>query len=212
MSETAYERWEMASFGDERPSAKAAGQSAVNQLVAQQVEKLREAAQREGFQAGFAAGHHDGLKEGYAAGRADADRHAAQLKELVEAFGTEVGTANAIMADDLLNLALDIAKAMLKTSLNVRPELVLPIVGEAIRYLPSVQQPAILHLSPRDVAVVKEYMGDELEKSGWRIAEDMQLPHGGCRVETASNQVDAAPPVRWQRIAEALGKESDWLA
>jgi flagellar assembly protein FliH len=210
--QSAYERWEMASFGDERPTAKAANQTAVTHLVKEQVDSLREKAQREGFQTGFAAGHDEGLKAGDEAGRADADLQAAVLREIASSFGSEVVTANETMAEDMLNLALDLAKALLKTALTVRPELVLPIVGEAIRYLPSVQQPAILYLHPQDVAVVKEHMGDELEKTGWRVAEDMQLARGGCRVETASNQVDAALPIRWQRIAEALGKESDWLA
>jgi flagellar assembly protein FliH len=215
--QTAYERWEIASFGDERPSAKAGQQqqqqqSELSQLVAQQVESLREKAQREGFQTGFGVGHEEGLKTGFEAGRAEADRHAALFRELATSFGNEVGTANETMSDALLDLALDLAKAMLKTALQVRPELVVPIVGEAIRYLPSVQQPAILYLHPEDIPIVKEHMADELEKSGWRIVEDMQLTRGGCRVETASNQVDASMPPRWQRIAEALGKDSDWLA
>lgn len=219
--QSAYERWELASFGDERPSAKAAANASANQeeiaqlikqQVKQQVDSLREKAQREGFQTGFTAGHEEGLKTGFDSGRAEADQQAAILRQLATSFGNEVAAANDIMAEDMLNLALDLAKAMLKTALAVRPELVLPIVGEAIRYLPSVQQPAILYVHPQDVTVVKEHMGDELEKSGWRVAEDIQIARGGCRVETASNQVDAALPVRWQRIAEGLGKNSDWLA
>jgi flagellar assembly protein FliH len=210
--QSAYERWEMASFGDERPSAKAAGNTAVAHLVKEQVDAVREAAKREGFQAGFAIGHDEGLKAGFEAGRAEADKQAATLKQLAGAFGRELATADETMADDMLNLALDLAKAMLKTALTIRPELVVPVVGDAIRYLPSVQQPAVLYLHPQDVALVKEHMGDELEKSGWRVAEDLQLARGGCRVETASNQVDSSLQMRWQRIAEALGKDSDWLA
>ena len=54
-------------------------------------------------------------------------------------------------------------------------------------------------------------MDDELQKAGWRVADDAQLERGGCRIETASNQIDAATGSRWQRIAAALGKESEWL-
>jgi hypothetical protein len=35
------------------------------------------------------------------------------------------------------------------------------------------------------------------------------MERGGCRIETASNQIDAATSDRWQRIAASLGKESD---
>jgi len=74
-----------------------------------------------------------------------------------------------------------------------------------------VQQPALLVLNPEDVEIVRSHMKEELEKAGWRIAEDMHMERGGCRVETASNQVDASSPIRWQRIADAFGKHSDWL-
>jgi flagellar assembly protein FliH len=78
--------------------------------------------------------------------------------------------------------------------------------------LPSLQQPALLFLHPADVLLVNTLMGDQLSKAGWRVVEDGQMARGGCRVETASNQIDASAPSRWQRIAAALGKTSDWLA
>ena len=112
----------------------------------------------------------------------------------------------------LLILALDLAKAMLKTSLEVRPELVLPVVRESIDYLPSLQQPAVLHLHPEDALLVREQMGEELAGGGWRIAEDEQMERGGCRVDTPSNSIDAGATSRWRRIAAALGKSGDWMA
>jgi flagellar assembly protein FliH len=133
------------------------------------------------------------------------------LRSIAAQLGEESARADEIIAQDVLNLALDLAKAMLKTSLAVKPELVVPIVSEAIRYLPSVQQPALLFLNPQDAAIVKSHMEDELLKAGWRVAEDMQLQRGGCRIETASNQIDATVGTRWQRLAEALGKNSEWL-
>jgi flagellar assembly protein FliH len=206
---TAYQRWEMASFGDERPSQQnsvAALQRAAEE-AAEQASHMREEARQQGHADGF----NQGYAEGVAAGRAEAARDAMRMRQVAEAFDSELSHVNEAVADDMLNLALDLAKGMLKTALKVRPELVLPIVNESIRYLPIVQQPALLVLHPQDAAIVRNHMHDELEKTGWRIAEDMQLERGGCRIETASNQIDATLPVRWQRIADALGKQTDWL-
>jgi flagellar assembly protein FliH len=207
---SAYQRWEMASFGDERPSAiqQNAANAASAQQAAEQLARLREEARLQGYADGVEQGRVAGLE----AGRAQAASELQQLREIAGSFGTAVAQSSETVATDLLTLALDLAKAMLKTALNVRPEVMLPIVSEAIRYLPSLQQPALLALHPDDVALVKQHMNDELAKAGWRIAEDLQMERGGCRVETASNQIDAAPSVRWQRIADALGKPSDWLA
>lgn len=206
---TAYQRWELASFGDDRPSQQntAAAQQRAAQEAAEQADRMREEARQQGHADGF----NQGYAEGLAAGRADAAREATRIREVADAFNAELAHAHDNVADDMLNLALDLAKGMLKTALKVRPELVLPIVSEAIRYLPSVQQPALLVLHPQDAAIVRNHMKDELDKTGWRITEDLQMERGGCRVETASNQVDASLPVRWQRIADALGKQTDWL-
>lgn len=203
---SAYQRWELASFGEEQAPAPSSAE--IEQQAAAELASLRENASRQGY----AQGYEQGRAEGLAAGRAQAARDLEHLREVVTAFGNEMAQASEAVAADLLNLGLDLSKAMLKTALAVRPELVLPIVSEAIRYLPSVQQPALLFLNPEDAAIVRNHMADELGKSGWRITEDPQMARGGCRVETSTNQIDAATPGRWQRIAEALGNQSDWLA
>ncbi|HEY0847062.1 MAG TPA: flagellar assembly protein FliH [Noviherbaspirillum sp.] len=207
---SAYQRWELASFGDDRPNTQqnAAAAAAAAKQAAEELVRQREEARQQGY----AQGIEEGRAAGFEQGRAEAAREAARMRQLAEAFRGEVTRADEAVANDMLDLALDLAKAMLKTALKIRPELVLPVVGEAIRYLPSVQQPALLVLNPQDVPIVVEHMKDELDKAGWRIVEDPQVERGGCRVETASNQVDANSPIRWQRIADALGKQSDWLA
>lgn len=202
---TAFQRWELASLGEERAAAATAEQNAA--LLVQQ----REEARRQGHAEGRAEGFEQGRKAGLEAGRAEAAKEAARLRQVAESFGQAVAQANDAVAEELLTLALDLSKAMLKSALNIKPELVLPIVGEAIRYLPQVQQPALLVLHPEDAKIVRSHLADELDKSGWRVTEDAQMKRGGCRVETATNQIDAAVEHRWQRLAEALGRQSDWL-
>lgn len=213
--QTAYQRWELASFGDDRPSQAPPpppAAAAVPPEVAlakfnAELDALREEARQQGRVEGLAEGRARGLEEG----RAAAAVERGQFVSLAESFAGEVARADDVIAEDLLNLALDLSKAMLKTALNVQPELVLPIVGESIRYLGSLQQPALLFLHPQDADLVKEHMHDELEKAGWRIAEDMHLERGGCRIETATNQIDASITGRWERIAASLGQATGWL-
>ena len=204
--QSAYQRWELASFGDERPKV-----AETPQITLAQLNEQIAAAREQGHREGYAAGHAEGLDLGLKEGRATADEEVARFKEVAVSFQNDVTHANELIARDVLDVALDLAKAMLKSALQVRPELVMPIVGEAVRYLPSVQQPAILLLHPEDAKIVRQYMDDELNKAGWRITDDPHIDRGGCRVETASNQIDASMPTRWQRITSALDKQSDWL-
>ena len=224
--QSAYQRWEMESFGEEDVLAannaaaehartSAAAEKARLAEIARKLDEDREEARAEGYAAGLSEGRKAGIEDGriagIAEGRLQAEQERQLLRQIAETFGTEVARANELIAADMLDLSLDLAKAMLKTALKIRPELVVSVVREAIHYLPTLQQPALLHLHPEDAVLIAEHLGDEISTAGWRVVEDPHMDRGGCRVETASNQVDATAPVRWQRIAAALGKESDWL-
>lgn len=206
--QSAYQRWEMASFDDERRTPGAANSPAISLPTVDEIVKIREQARLEAY----AAGLEEGRAAGLAAGRSEASAEQARLHGIAASFAAEVAQADELIANEVLDLALDLAKAMLKTALEVRPELINTLVSEAIHYLPTLHPPARLYLNPNDLLLVRNHMGDELDKTGWYLAEDSQLEPGGCRVETANNQIDASLSTRWQRLAAALGKESDWLA
>ncbi len=205
--QSAYQRWEMNSFGDERPSVVAKRPPPVELPTDETVRAIREEARLIGYEEGHGAGYNDGL----AVGRAEAATELVHLKTIATAFGTAVAEADETIANDVLELALHLAKGMLRTALEVKPELIIPVVREAINYLPVLQQPALLQLNPLDVELVRGAIGEELEKGGWRVVEDSNVVRGGCRIDTASNQIDATIQARWTRLATALGKNVDWV-
>lgn len=215
--QSAWQRWELASFGDNRPAALAraeaekAARSALTSQLARQIGDSRDAARLEGHEQGRKEGQAQGYAQGLAEGRLAAEAEGLQLQTLASSFSTALAGANAAVAQDLLSLALDIAKAMLKTSLSQRPELLLPLVSELIREMPAGQGPSTLLLQADDAALVQAHLSGQLEKDGWRIRIDHQLQRGGCRIETATQQVDADIAVRWQRIARTLGQDLRWL-
>lgn len=202
------EPWEMANFGGGIHDVTNASYGGVTLPTIEQISEIQEQARQEGF----SAGHAEGVAEGLAEGRKKAAIETARLLSLADTFSTEVGKADETISQQVLDLSIDLAHALLKSALTIRPELVIPIVKEAVRYLPAFQQPALLYLNPDDIVLIRERMGDELTKLGWNLTDDTQLEPGGCRVETPNNQIDASLPTRWQRLAAALGKDSDWLA
>jgi flagellar assembly protein FliH len=181
----------------------------------EELEAIREAARQqgyaEGFEAGQSTGHASGYEDGLALGRAEAATELTHLQSIAASFGDAVTQADEAIAADVLELALHLAKNMVRTAFQVRPELILPVVREAVDYLPTLQQPALLILNPEDALIVRGSIGHELEKSGWRIIEDGNIARGGCRIDTASNQIDAQIASRWQRLSHALGRDMEWL-
>lgn len=216
--QTPWQRYEMASFGDNRPTAVAraaaekaarlALQKQLSEQIASSRAQARDEGHAEGHAEGYAAGHALGLEQG----RVDAVAERAQLQDLLSGFTQELARANELVAQDVLRLALDLAKAMLKAALPVRPDMVLPVVEDALRYLPIVQAPLLLQLHPDDAALVQSTMGAGLASAGWRLRADGGIQRGGCRVETGSNAIDAEIGTRWQRLTTALGEPNTWLA
>ena len=230
--QSAYQRWEMASFDKERRDSQRALQreehaapapaEIVPQVVlpsVEEIEAMREAARQDGFAQGLQEGREQGYAEGRAQGYADG-AEAGQIESAAElenmrsvaaTFGDAVAAADETIAADVLELALRLARGMVRTAFDVRPELIVPVVREAIGYLPVLQQPALLSLHPEDALIVRQGMADELTKGGWRIIEDAGIARGGCKVETASNQIDAQAQARWHRLTHALGANVEWM-
>jgi len=218
--QSAYQRWEMASFGDNRPSVVARNAPPPPaaplppELIPPTEEELaaiRANAHADGEAIGFEAGSNAGYIDGLAKGRAEAAEELAHLQTISATFARALATADEVIANDVLELALHLARGMLRVALPVKPELLLPIVRDAIAYLPVVQQPAVLMLNPLDVDLVRGAMGDDIDKGGWRVIEDASIERGGCKVDTASNQIDAQVEARWKRLNDALAKDVDWL-
>ena len=209
--QTAYQRWEMNSFGDERPSVVAkrppppvAPEMPSEELLA----GIREQARLSGYEEGQAGGYAEGL----ALGRAEAAHEIEHLQSIALTFSSALSQADETIAADVLELALQLARGMLRTALEVKPELIIPLVREAVGYLPVLQQPALLMLHPDDAVIIRAAMGDELDKGGWRLVQDEHIVRGGCKIDTASNQIDAQAPTRWQRLCAALGNNNvEWL-
>ena len=237
--QSAYQRWEMASFGDDRPStlARRAAEAAAAPSASpsadatpalppgfslpsvEELEAMREAARQEGFAQGLeegrAQGHQEGHAQGYAEGAEAGQREAAaeleQLRQVAANFGDAIAQADETIARDVLDLALRLARGMVRTGFDVRPELILSVVRDAIDQLPVLQQPAVLTLHPQDAELVRHGMAEELTKGGWRIVENASIARGGCKVETATNQIDAQAAARWNRLTHALGANVEWL-
>lgn len=203
---TAYQRWEMASFDPPPPpDASPTPDPALLEAIAQQ----RETARTEGHSEGYAAGYQAGFTAGQAAGQAAVRAEARRLADLAGAFAQALRAADREIADNLLALALDIARQAMRQTLAVRPEALLPAVREVLAAELLNGSPLLL-LHPEDVTLVQAHLQDELLAAGWALRADPSIARGGCRAQAASGEVDATLPTRWERVVAALGRTTSW--
>lgn len=206
--QTAYERWEMASFAEDRTqSVPIRKREQPMPEIQQRLAALAETARQQGYAAGQQQGYADGMQQAAEAMRADQQA----MSALTVALDLAAQKSDREIAEHLLQLALDLARTMLKTALAVDQTAILPIVREAIQSLPYVQQSARIRLNPQDATAVRQYLAEEAA-APWQLIEDARVERGGCLLETGANQLDASNSMRWQRIAEALGQNTEWSA
>lgn len=192
---SAYQRWELDSFEEEKQQ--------VNFPTAEEIERIHQSAQREGYEAGKAQGYKEGM--------AEASEKIRQMQNLLENFNSEMQKLDQEIAQDIVSLSLAIARQVLQQALEVKPELLLSIIRSAIDQVPPFNQEARLVLNPDDASFVRKELGEQLTQTGWKIFEDSRIEKGGCRVETTASQIDATLSNRWQRVVSAISQDSDWL-
>ncbi|MBK8523037.1 MAG: flagellar assembly protein FliH [Betaproteobacteria bacterium] len=209
---TAYQRWEVAAF-DEAEAAAASRNTAIPKTTepappaepaiplptAEDIERIHSEAQ----QAGYTVGYEEGLGEA----RAQAEK----ISALVENLGHSLQQLDQDIAEELLAVAVEIAGQVLRQSLKIKPELVLPIVREAVAALPMHHGHPALFMNPADAALVRTHLGEQLAHNGWRILEDSTIEPGGCRIESGASEVDATLQTRWRRVLDAIGTTGEWL-
>jgi flagellar assembly protein FliH len=153
----------------------------------------------------------EGRAAGYEEGRQAAAAEAQRLAGLLEATRTALGQLDQSIADQLLGLALEIAQRVVTEALAAKPELILPIVQEAVRCIPDFEQPVRILLHPDDAALVQAHLAAQAAAGGWVIVPDPATTRGGCRLKTATTGIDATLAERWKRVLGALGQNREWL-
>lgn len=198
-SMTAWERWELASFDQlQPPVAAVAGEKAEAEPAVDELAAIRRQASDEGYQAGLAAGQ--------AAVRAEA----ARLGRAADSLDQALAELDQQVADELLALAVEIARQVVRHELSATGDAILSVVHEALEQLP--HQHAAIYLNPEDASLVRSHLGDSLAHGGHRIFEAPNLHAGDCLVEVGGSQIDATVATRWRRVVESLGLEAAWRA
>lgn len=103
-------------------------------------------ARDEGRRDGFAQGFQDGFEQGRRQGEEDAR----QIATLMQSVRDAVGQMNGAIAEELVDLSLQLAQQFLRGALHVQPERILPLVREVLGDGPTAPAPAMLRVHQDD--------------------------------------------------------------
>lgn len=168
----------------------------------------------------------DAYAEGFAQGQAETalewqrrlDEYIAQqgqesarrLQEVLQTFDASLIDLQQNMAQQVLELACDIARQVVRQELSVNPNPLQPVVREAVGMLVTEGRPATVRLNPADMEAMAAPLREEIDAPGLQWVADAAVPAGGCVVESAGTVVDGSLDKRWQRAIASLGLDSPW--
>ena len=175
---------------------------------------LHDAVRQEGFADGFA--------QGMAQARLEAQRQineftlnqgreAAQgFARLFESAQTRLADAEQDIARGVLEVAVEIARQVVRRELSVNPNSLQPVVREALSLLLADSKSAVVRLNPLDLEVLQDVVRSEFTGLTLTLVGDPTMTRGGCQVESAGTVVDGTLEKRWSRAVARLGLDETW--
>ncbi|WP_242472392.1 flagellar assembly protein FliH [Ectothiorhodospira mobilis] len=224
-----YRRWDLPDVGtpplppEPAPAAEEPQQAAEEEVqdpqagpTPEELERLYEAARqegfeqgrREGYEAGHAEGREAGHREGEARGRRSGERamrtHIQALEQLLQGLATPYAELDETMEEELVQLAMAVARHLVRRELRTDPSAVVAVLREALGALPSAERKVHLYLHPQDARLVREALQVEELNRPWSVVEDPTLSRGGVRVETDTSRVDATLETRLNAVIASV--------
>jgi len=164
--------------------------------------------ERRAYELGRKDGREEGMRAAIEKARGEHAGHGAQLERVLQELRARFAELESTGADALLDLALDVARQVVRREIEVQRDAVLPPLREAIAVVIDQQAHPRVHLHPGDLDAIRADLDADGAFKGCRFIADAGVARGGCRVETHQGEVDASLATRWKRVLAALGIEA----
>jgi flagellar assembly protein FliH len=163
---------------------------------------------------GFAQGREQGEQETRAALAAPMQqaREASALRmgELLHGMSDQLLASEQKISRQLLELACDIARQVVRQELKVNTRQLRTVIGEALEMIVDDGLPATVRMHPDDLLLMKDSLLETLGEHAPEFVADLTITPGGCLVHTPSMAVDATVEKRWARAVGNLGLSVAW--
>ncbi|PHQ57973.1 MAG: hypothetical protein COA29_02285 [Porticoccus sp.] len=172
-TEPGVKRWQVPFFEQSAPVKKVVDPVEVEAL-----------AQSRGFQIG--------KWEGLEMGKAEAEQLVKHLSGLLDEMAHPFQSLDQVVIRELANMAMLIARQIVRRELTVNSDVVTDIAAEALSTLSSLQGEIEVFLNPGDRKLVQEMAPALFEGKPYKLVDDPDILPGGCRMKTPISYVDAS--------------------
>ncbi|MBP6849997.1 MAG: flagellar assembly protein FliH [Rhodoferax sp.] len=175
-------------------------------------EVVRQEAFAEGFAQGRARAMADADQRVRVYAQSQGEEAAQRFARLIESAEEQLGASQQTLAQGVLELACALARQVLRQELSVNPNVLQPVIREALSVLSVDNKSAIVRLNPVDMEVLQEALQTEFSGMALALVADTAVKPGGCVIVSSGTVVDGTLDTRWRRAVANLGLATPWDA
>lgn len=173
-----------------------------------------EEARAQAYAEGYAQGHETGSMEvrealGATVAKQNEDM-AERMSQVLKTMTEDLLDKEQDIARQLLELACEIARQVVRQEIKCNPNLLRPMIGEALEMIVDDGLPATVRMNPDDLARMHDALTKTLGENAPDFVGDEQVSQGGCVIQSPSTSVDATIERRWERAVSQLGQSIPW--
>lgn len=147
-------------------------------------------------------------KEGYQAGLEQAREDVLALKDAIGIFLNSNQEVYEQIAPEILSVSVEIAKKIIKKEVSESPEVLVNTVIEVLKGLSKEEAKVMLRVNPVQVDILRQSVPEILNLTGLdaklSVLADESISEGGCLVTTTNGVVDATIETQLSVVSEAL--------
>lgn len=180
----------------------------------EQIDAARKQFHAEGYAEGFVQGRAQALLEAQQQINAYINQQgretAQQFGALIESARSQLEGAEQMAAQAVLELASEMARQVLRHEISSNPNVLLPVIREALGMLFSDSRAVQIKLNPLDLDVLQDILREEYPNLPLTLQPDPAMTRGGCLVESGGTVIDGRLEKRWARAIGRLGQNLPW--
>jgi len=164
-------------------------------------------AEEEAKESGYQQGFREGRKSGEEAIQEEVEVHIDSLHNILADAEAEVENELNRMPLKVTGLSIDIAEKIVQSSLELDPELILPIVKDCLNQVGIRHNRVEIRVCPDLIDLVTNITGDYKGKFELELIGDDSLDPGDCLIETEFGGKDATLDNKLKQLRKELIKE-----
>lgn len=206
----AVDSWHFSSMDEPDNSERAALVPRTEESSEERLSEIRQHAYNEGFAHGHSAGGQEVRDALEGPLRKTAEETAVRMGVLLQGITDQVLSSEQKISREILELACDLARQIVRQDLTVNTKALRPVIGEALELIVDDGLPTTVRMNPHDLAIMHDALQETLGDNAPEFGGDANISPGGCVVQSASTSVDATIEKRWSRTIGNLGLSIDW--